>query len=123
MRRRSGRLPRWWPGTCTSAATGVATSVVRALDAAGVTVDNIEVRQPSLDDVFFSLTGGHIVEEVTDGGGEDGSAAAVGDGVVAAGGADGSGADGADDSADVASAAAYAGNGHREAESMEGVQS
>jgi hypothetical protein len=25
-----------------------------------VLVDNIEVRQPSLDDVFFSLTGGHI---------------------------------------------------------------
>jgi ABC-2 type transport system ATP-binding protein len=39
---------------------GFATSVVRALDAAGVLVDNIEVRQPSLDDVFFSLTGGHI---------------------------------------------------------------
>jgi ABC-2 type transport system ATP-binding protein len=49
------------------ASTGLATSVVRALDAAGVTVDNIEVRQPSLDDVFFSLTGGHIEEE---GGGE-----------------------------------------------------
>jgi hypothetical protein len=41
-------------------APGFATSVVRALDAAGVLVDNIEVRQPSLDDVFFSLTGGHI---------------------------------------------------------------
>jgi ABC-2 type transport system ATP-binding protein len=39
---------------------GFATSVVRALDNAGVLVDNIEVRQPSLDDVFFSLTGGHI---------------------------------------------------------------
>ena len=26
-------------------------------------MDNIEVRQPSLDDVFFSLTGGHIEEE------------------------------------------------------------
>jgi ABC-2 type transport system ATP-binding protein len=42
---------------------GFATSVVRALDAAGVLVDNIEVRQPSLDDVFFSLTGGHIEED------------------------------------------------------------
>jgi ABC-2 type transport system ATP-binding protein len=42
------------------ATPGLATSVVRALDAAGVLVDNIEVRQPSLDDVFFSLTGGHI---------------------------------------------------------------
>ena len=29
----------------------------------GVLVDNIEVRQPSLDDVFFSLTGGHIEED------------------------------------------------------------
>ena len=28
----------------------------------GVLVDDIEVRQPSLDDVFFSLTGGHIEE-------------------------------------------------------------
>jgi hypothetical protein len=37
--------------------------VVRALDDAGVLVDNIEVRQPSLDDVFFSLTGDHIEEE------------------------------------------------------------
>ncbi len=36
---------------------GLATAIVRALDAAGVTVDNIEVRQPSLDDVFFTLTG------------------------------------------------------------------
>ncbi len=42
---------------------GFATSVVRALDEAGVLVDNIEVRQPSLDDVFFSLTGGHIEED------------------------------------------------------------
>ena len=36
---------------------GLATTLVRALDAAGVLVDNIEVRQPSLDDVFFSLDG------------------------------------------------------------------
>jgi ABC-2 type transport system ATP-binding protein len=36
---------------------GLATVVVRALDAAGVSVDDIEVRQPSLDDVFFALTG------------------------------------------------------------------
>ncbi len=42
------------------ASPGLATAVVRALDAAGVLVDNIEVRHPSLDDVFFSLTGGHI---------------------------------------------------------------
>ena len=44
--------------------TGLATVVVRALDAAGVLVDNIEVRQPSLDDVFFSLTGEHVEEVV-----------------------------------------------------------
>jgi ABC-2 type transport system ATP-binding protein len=36
---------------------GLATTVVRALDRAGILVDNIEIRQPSLDDVFFSLTG------------------------------------------------------------------
>ena len=52
------------------ASTGLATVVVRALDAAGVTVDTIEVRQPSLDDVFFTLTGEHIEEEVV---GRDGA--------------------------------------------------
>jgi ABC-2 type transport system ATP-binding protein len=36
---------------------GLATTVVRALDEAGVTVDDVEVHQPSLDDVFFALTG------------------------------------------------------------------
>ncbi len=45
---------------------GFATSVVRALDEAGVLVDSIEVRQPSLDDVFFSLTGGHIEDDDDD---------------------------------------------------------
>jgi ABC-2 type transport system ATP-binding protein len=49
---------------------GLATTLVRALDAAGVLVDNIEVRQPSLDDVFFSLTGDHIE---ADGPGDDGA--------------------------------------------------
>jgi len=44
-------------------APGLATSVVRALDDAGVLVDNVEVRQPSLDDVFFTLTGGHIPDD------------------------------------------------------------
>ncbi|HTZ08030.1 MAG TPA: ATP-binding cassette domain-containing protein [Acidimicrobiales bacterium] len=44
-------------------APGLATTVVRALDTAGVMVDNVEVRQPSLDDVFFSLTGGHLPDE------------------------------------------------------------
>jgi ABC-2 type transport system ATP-binding protein len=43
-------------------ASGVATMVVRSLDAAGVLVDDVEVHQPSLDDVFFALTG-HGSEE------------------------------------------------------------
>jgi daunorubicin resistance ABC transporter ATP-binding subunit len=38
-------------------ASGLATTVVRALDEAGVMVDDVEVHQPSLDDVFFALTG------------------------------------------------------------------
>jgi len=37
--------------------TGLASTVVRALDQAGVTVDDVQVHQPSLDDVFFALTG------------------------------------------------------------------
>ncbi len=37
--------------------SGLATTVVRALDAAGIAVDDVEVHQPSLDDVFFALTG------------------------------------------------------------------
>ncbi len=40
-----------------SAQSGLATRIVRALDAAGIVVDDVEVRPPSLDDVFFSLTG------------------------------------------------------------------
>jgi ABC-2 type transport system ATP-binding protein len=40
-----------------SAGGGVTTRVVRALDAAGIAVDRIGVRRPSLDDVFLSLTG------------------------------------------------------------------
>ena len=46
--------------------SGLATTVVRALDAAGVVVDDVEVRPPSLDDVFFSLTG-HGAEDEVDG--------------------------------------------------------
>jgi ABC-2 type transport system ATP-binding protein len=63
--------------------TGLATVVVRALDSAGVLVDNIEVRQPSLDDVFFSLTGGHIEEE----GAAESDEPSSGSGGVAAGSA------------------------------------
>jgi ABC-2 type transport system ATP-binding protein len=43
-------------------APGLATRVVRALDDAGITVDDVQVHQPSLDDVFFALTG-HAAEE------------------------------------------------------------
>jgi ABC-2 type transport system ATP-binding protein len=44
---------------------GLATTVVRALDAAGISVDDVEVHQPSLDDVFFALTG-HPTEPTVD---------------------------------------------------------
>lgn len=37
--------------------TGITTRIVRALDDAGIEVDRIGVRRPSLDDVFLSLTG------------------------------------------------------------------
>jgi ABC-2 type transport system ATP-binding protein len=46
-----------------AAAAGLATEVVRALDAAGVKVNDIAVRGASLDDVFLTLTG-HAAEEV-----------------------------------------------------------
>jgi len=36
---------------------GLATEVVRALDGVGALVDDVAVHQPSLDDVFFALTG------------------------------------------------------------------
>ena len=39
------------------AGAGLATRIVRALDGNGIEVDDIEIRQPSLDDVFFALTG------------------------------------------------------------------
>ena len=41
---------------------GLVTAVVRALDDAGFAVDDIEMHHPSLDDVFFALTG-HAAEE------------------------------------------------------------
>jgi ABC-2 type transport system ATP-binding protein len=48
-------------------AEGLASSVVRALDEAGVSVNDVEVHQPSLDDVFFALTG-HPADEAGDAG-------------------------------------------------------
>jgi ABC-2 type transport system ATP-binding protein len=47
-------------GAGVDSAHGLASALVRALDRAGMLVDNIEVRQPSLDDVFFALTGAHV---------------------------------------------------------------
>jgi daunorubicin resistance ABC transporter ATP-binding subunit len=46
------------------AADGLATDVVRSLDAAGVKVSEISVRSASLDDVFLTLTG-HGAEDKT----------------------------------------------------------
>jgi ABC-2 type transport system ATP-binding protein len=49
----------------TVAATGGAAhlvEVVRDLDAAGITIDDIALRRPTLDDVFLSLTG-HVAEQ------------------------------------------------------------
>jgi daunorubicin resistance ABC transporter ATP-binding subunit len=40
-----------------AAAAGLTTRVVRALDAAGVEVNDVTIARASLDDVFFSLTG------------------------------------------------------------------
>ena len=48
-----------------AAADGLATDVLRALDAAGVSVSDISVRSASLDDVFLTLTG-HAAEERDD---------------------------------------------------------
>ncbi|HVY09868.1 MAG TPA: ATP-binding cassette domain-containing protein [Mycobacteriales bacterium] len=42
--------------------SGVATQVIRALDAAGIVVDDVAVHPPSLDDVFFALTGAPVAE-------------------------------------------------------------
>ncbi len=38
-------------------AAGLATTIVRALDDAAITVDHVEIHRLSLDDVFFALTG------------------------------------------------------------------
>jgi daunorubicin resistance ABC transporter ATP-binding subunit len=49
---RDGRLLR----TPVRNTRGIATTIVRALDAAGIAVDDVAIHQPSLDDVFFNLT-------------------------------------------------------------------
>jgi ABC-2 type transport system ATP-binding protein len=45
---------------------GLATTIVRALDQAGITVDDVALHQPSLDDVFFVLTGHPAPERAAD---------------------------------------------------------
>jgi daunorubicin resistance ABC transporter ATP-binding subunit len=56
------------------AADGLTTSVVRALDAAAVEVNEVTIRRSSLDDVFLSLTG-HLAESEAKAGEADGSEA------------------------------------------------
>ncbi|MGH3250746.1 MAG: ATP-binding cassette domain-containing protein [Trebonia sp.] len=58
-------IPNEWDSVIEAPVTatdGLATEVVRALDAAGVKVNDIAVRSASLDDVFLTLTG-HKAEE------------------------------------------------------------
>jgi daunorubicin resistance ABC transporter ATP-binding subunit len=45
---------------------GLATTIVRALDQAGITVDDVVLHQPSLDDVFFALTGQALSDGTVD---------------------------------------------------------
>jgi ABC-2 type transport system ATP-binding protein len=40
--------------------------VIRALDEAGIAIDDIGLRRPTLDDVFLSLTGHAAEQEPTD---------------------------------------------------------
>jgi ABC-2 type transport system ATP-binding protein len=48
--------------TPTSGGTESLVSVLRALDGAGIPIDDVGLRRPTLDDVFLSLTG-HSAEE------------------------------------------------------------
>jgi ABC-2 type transport system ATP-binding protein len=41
-------------------------TVIREFDDAGIVIDDIGLRRPTLDDVFLSLTG-HVAEEQSDG--------------------------------------------------------
>ena len=54
---------------------GAIADAVRALDAEGISIEDVAVRRPTLDDVFIALTG-HAAEE-RDGAGPDGSGAEI----------------------------------------------
>ena len=72
--RRSTRWPRWPPSgrrsrtACVrvpiAARSGAIAEAVRRLDDAGVGIDDIAMRRPTLDDVFIALTG-HAAEDAT----------------------------------------------------------
>ena len=53
------------------ARAGLATAVIRALDQSGIEVDDLEIHHPSLDDVFFALTGHDTSEDTTAVGDDD----------------------------------------------------
>jgi ABC-2 type transport system ATP-binding protein len=55
---------------------GAIAEAVRRLDAAGVAIDDIAVRRPTLDDVFLTLTG-HTAEEVAEADGDGAAEAAA----------------------------------------------
>jgi ABC-2 type transport system ATP-binding protein len=54
-----------------SAGAGMLPALIRSLDAAGVPLDDIAVRRPTLDDVFLTLTGRPAEEIVAERGGEE----------------------------------------------------
>jgi ABC-2 type transport system ATP-binding protein len=54
---------------------GAIVEAVRRLSEAGVGVDDLALRRPTLDDVFLALTG-HAAEEPADGGGDQSEQAA-----------------------------------------------
>jgi ABC-2 type transport system ATP-binding protein len=60
--------------------TGTLAEVVRRLDAAGVTARGLQLREPSLDDVFLSLTGHAAEHEGAAAGSGSGSGSGAGSG-------------------------------------------
>jgi hypothetical protein len=45
------------------AGADLSAAAVRSLDRNGIGIDGIEIRTPTLDDVFFTLTGRHVEHE------------------------------------------------------------